>query len=68
MVAAIGMGVLLDPAGDLPRASTDPGSRSADALFQAFPLYFIENRGQVGAGLVFIWRGGRRVFTLRRGA
>ena len=41
----------------MPRASTEPGSRSADALFQAFPLYFIENRGQVEEPVDFYLEG-----------
>ena len=57
LVAAIGMGVLLAPADDLPRGSTEPGNRSADALFQAFPLYFIENRGQVEEPVGFYLEG-----------
>ena len=51
------MGVLLAPAGDSQRASTEPSSRSADALFQAFPLYFIENRGQVEEPVGFYLEG-----------
>ena len=57
LVAAVSVGAVLAAASDSELASTEPGVGSRDAVIHDFPLYFIENRGQLEEPVGFYLEG-----------